>query len=260
MFLAELISCYTDGDNSRLDFWLQMTAMAGLAVGLFGFIHKATLRNVSDRLLLQMRKRMISNLAKNSKPVPENLPEGFANLQAVTLLHGEFTVSASAAFGASVIALLASPILAAVTAVYVCLIVTVVFLIARATKESSFQSAVAEQELEDSLDELLDLPEIARLVGSHDLLLARFRKRINAVYGSSGTQVRAGNSQVILTAALRLFGIGLIPFTIWVASLAVKENLENPLTDSSHKTKEIVCIIASMFLLIHEGMKLAPMQ
>jgi hypothetical protein len=60
------------------------------------------------------------------------------------LLHGEFTVSASAAFGASVIALLASPILAAVTAVYVCLIVTAVFLIARATKERSFQSAVAE--------------------------------------------------------------------------------------------------------------------
>ena len=69
-----------DDDNSRLDFWLQMTAVAGVAVGLFGFIHKATLRNVSDHLLLQMRKRMISNLAKNSKPVPENLPEGFANL------------------------------------------------------------------------------------------------------------------------------------------------------------------------------------
>lgn len=46
--LAEIIACYVEDDKSKLDFWLQMTAVAGVAIWIFAFLHKASVRVVSD--------------------------------------------------------------------------------------------------------------------------------------------------------------------------------------------------------------------
>jgi ABC-type multidrug transport system fused ATPase/permease subunit len=191
--------------------------------------------------------------------VPEKLAEGFADLQATTLLYGDFTVALSTVVGAAALSFGLAPLLSAVAAVYVGVATGIIFLIARMTKERSFQSAVAEQELEDNLDELLDLPEIARTVGRKELLGARFGRRIEAVYGTYGTQVRAGNSQVILTATMRLLGVGLIPFVFWAVNLYMDNGLDNPTSNEPHGARDTVLALTSMFLLTYHGMKLAPM-
>lgn len=95
-------------------------------------------------MLLKLRKDVISNLARTSKPVPEKLAEGFTDLQEMTHLYGDFTVALSTVLGAVILGLCFTPFLAAVAAVYMGIAIALVFLIARATKERSFQSAVAE--------------------------------------------------------------------------------------------------------------------
>lgn len=98
------------------------------------------------------------------------------------------------------------------------------------------------------------------MVGGKDLLHTRYSKRITAVYGSSGTQVRASVSQVILTATMRLLGMGIIPFVVWVATVSTNQGLDNPLTKEPHTAKDIVLVVASMFLIAYQGMKLAPIM